>query len=335
MVMKRLLRLPGTLCPGEVLTGDAILDAYLKELDSRLLGSKYVRRLTLAEIKDHLQEKKAFLLAQGADEMSASEEAVINIGSTEEHSRLQRGNLRTKFIRCALASGIPFGLFMGLFSHITVTGENALGSLLIGLFDGVFFGLAMGLFLTFIWPERWLGGKKESIPPGEIEFKVVYPKWLRYLGLFWLIVLPLMAVTCLIGAIAALLHPGIQEQILFPWWAAFGLGALALVDTFLVGAGRRSFLVDADGFWIKGWAGKKRRISWNDVKVIGTIGEAHPWIPRWNYWRRVKFVDYASENGRKYRTLIYRDMVNADRFLQLLQEKTKETRQGTAATNTQ
>ena len=112
-----LLRFPGGTIAPQALTGDAVLDRYLVDLDAKLHGSAQLRLRTLAEIKDTLLERKEQALASGKSAPSAAESAVREIGEAEDFAAPQRAELR----KLALQRGLPFGLFMALFQYATLS----------------------------------------------------------------------------------------------------------------------------------------------------------------------------------------------------------------------
>ena len=65
MIFGKLTRFPSGNIPPEALSGNSTLDGFLSKLDKELLGSPKVRLQTLAEIKDHLLEKRDQFLAGG------------------------------------------------------------------------------------------------------------------------------------------------------------------------------------------------------------------------------------------------------------------------------
>ncbi|GAG35465.1 unnamed protein product, partial [marine sediment metagenome] len=115
MRMSWLLRLPSPSCPTEALCGDPVFDAYIRDLDARLLGSKKVRLLTLAEIKDHFLAQKAQLVAQGHGPHSAAEETVRSMGDPAAHAAHQRRHLLNRFFRVGFLSWLMYSTWCVLF----------------------------------------------------------------------------------------------------------------------------------------------------------------------------------------------------------------------------
>jgi len=325
MSFRQLLRLPGTSCPPEALTGDEILDAYITDLDSRLLGSKYVRLLTLAEIRDHLEEAKARGIAAGLDEKAAAEEAVRVAGHPEEHAAEQRASLRSRFLKIALPSGILFGIWMGVWASVAPPYLGLLGAIVEAVLEGAFFGLWMGVFMAFIWPRRWLGARSAAGRPDE-GFEVAYPRPMRRLSTAFFIVFVVLALVCLSAAVATLLKITVPGEIVPRWYYSFFLGAMAVLAAYVMAVTSPLFRVTADGFLFRRLLTAGRFVNWRDVTAVGTLGDVHPWIPSWNNWHAVKYLVYTHPGRRPRRILIYRDLVNADRFLQLVEENVLRNR---------
>ncbi|MBI4738209.1 hypothetical protein HY772_01380 [Candidatus Woesearchaeota archaeon] len=334
MMLSNIFRFPGLSCPTEALTGDTILDDYIKRLDKQLWGSAKIRIFTLAEVKNHLVEAKTGLMQSGITEHEASIKAVGSMGSIESYSNVQRKSLKVKLLKIGLQSGILFGVFMGLYQWIIEAHNNKVfinpltDGIVYGLFEGAFFGFFMGWFATLVWPERNL--PSHNIPDN--KFCVEYSKPMRFLSKLVIVVFCLMAVWCIAVSISEYpsrvpvkVMPAEDKQLssyLYqPWWLFIGLGLLSGLNIFLVRSGCRSFQINQDGFWINQWFARKQRILWPAIKSIGTLGETYGWIPSWNYWRKVKYINYVLSNGKTRRIYLYPDMLNADKFILLLQAK--------------
>lgn len=314
------LRLPGSSFPSEALTGDGVLDGYLRQLDGMLLGAKKVRLLTLAEIKDHLEERKASLLEAGRTENEALTEAVQQMGPLEEHARQQRRRLLRKFAIISLCFGVPFGLFQGW-----VTGWTDLLPwwlpVVRGVTLGVFAGPGIGWAVTFVWPEHRLPSRQDRTHEATAAFRVAFPRYERILGGFGAVILVLMAAAW-VGASVVL---ALRVELWWTWLTPLLWGLLAVHSLYYARLTMRSFEVGGDGFWIREWTGRRRKVLWHNVKSVGRLGDAHTWIPRWTYWRKVRYIDYATEGGRVRRVNVLHNMPNADRLVFLAEDKLKAT----------
>ena len=166
MSLRAILRFPGNKIPARALTGDDVLDTYMRKLDARLIGSAKIRLLTLAEIKDHLQERKAALLKTGDyEEREASRKAVENLESVDACSRIRNKRLFGRFSSIALFGVAGFVLSMMGFVfflikiHFGLSYECTACFLKHGIMlffpIGLLFGLFMG-WTAFLLPEQRL-----------------------------------------------------------------------------------------------------------------------------------------------------------------------------------
>lgn len=303
-----LLRFPGASCPPDALTGDRVLDSYLVELDSRLLGSAKVRLLSLAEIKDHLQERTAAVQAKASTPVDAATVAVNEMGPAKSHADTQRAALTRRFLTIALQAGTAFFVIDMLFEWLRVGAVHSVWSLSI---QGLFAGLLLGWWFTFVRPPRLL--PSASV---EDEFSVGYSSKMRVASYA---VACVFVATFVIGLGAAL---GIEAVNPFGWNQTMGI-VFALLSAFTlrnIRMGIRTYRVDREGFSIEG-VGSTERIPWSAIKSLRPLGEIKPWIPKWNHWSKVVALDYAKPDGHTGRINIFPDTANADRFISLVREK--------------
>lgn len=329
MGLRTILRFPGTAFPAQALIGDDVLDAYLKKLDSRLIGSAKIRLLTLAEIKDHLLEHKATLLKTGDyRDSEASRITVEKMESVDAYSSVRNKRLFNRFSSVALIVGTTFALSMLGVIFLTIKILHGLswdcftcilrhGSMVV-IPSGLLAGLCTG-WSIFIMPEQRLPTSNTQ----ESCFSVGPTKNERILSR---IILPLFCLIALAFFIQGLLS-------ISDGWAYICIAALYFANLLLFRPLTFSYDVDEGGISIVSIIGKRRRIPWKNLAGAGTLGEVHQWIPSWNRWRNVRFVDYISNKDRKKRLHIFPNMLNADRMFLLvrdmLEERGVESRSGT------
>jgi hypothetical protein len=324
-------RFPGSSCPKEALTGDAVLDAYLQDLDGKLLGASAVRVLTLVEIKDHLQERKDAAVEKGLADDAAAKKAVDEMGPASAHAGEQRAALLRRFRTHALTLGVMFGVTMGLFGVLGVAeaGGLALVShvlarpafLLRFTFNTLFFGLFMGWFLAFVWPQRRL-----PQPGVGAAFTVGYSAALLWLGRVMTVLFAASGVCLLAGALApgvflAAGHVQVAASVVgYGRISSLVLGLLSIWNAKNFYNWYALYEVGERGFEIRRW-GMAEAVPWSCMTSLRPLGEIKRWIPTWNYWRKVLALDYASPGGKARRVYIFPDTTNADRFALLVREK--------------
>ena len=317
-----LLRLPGRSCPPAALTGDDVLDEYIRELDSRLLGSKYVRLLTLAEIKDHLLEAKARGISQGLDERSAAEAAVSALGPADTYAGEQRSVLFARSWKVPLLVAIPFGIIMGAYYFMAQFPNPVSSAIMSALPCGL--GLAAGVF---VWPARWLGSSWLPGGASEPAFEVAHsrPVFAAHLAIW--ILSPAAALFAAAIGVTGILKPSSQARTLVPWWLLpIFLVWLAMVVYALLRE-PRSFQVRPLGFYATNWAGVETFVPWQSV-----VGIVRPRTIVWLSfaWAGTR-IEYLASNGRKRRIKVRQDMLNADRFLHLAEEYAQKNSSGNVA----
>jgi hypothetical protein len=303
-----LLRFPGSSCPKDALTGDGILDDYLVELDSHLLGSAKVRLLTLAEIKDHLQERKSEALAKTATETDAARIAVRDMGPARSCAEAQHAAIKRRFLRLAIPAGTVYLAVNLLFDALR---DGPAGGVWTALRQGLLFAVMFGWWASIVLPRRLL-----PTADAGAEFIVGCSTTMRRFS--YAIVLLLVAIS-VTGLGAAL---GVDTLDPFGWNQNEGivLAALSVLNIRNVSEGIWSCRVDPQGFWIERWMGKER-VLWTSVRSLRPLGETKSWIRRWSDWGKVQSLDYAKGDGSVGRFNVVPHAANAERFMLLLRSK--------------
>ncbi len=132
-------------------TGNSILDDFLRRLDRECLGSGAVRKVYLSEIRDHLLEALEHAQEDADSPDAAAAEVVSSFGTPEELGREQRRECRRRFVREGVSTGIVFAVLMTFFDTLSGDFVDAGVFPVIAFFAyyALFFGIAMGWFLTF------------------------------------------------------------------------------------------------------------------------------------------------------------------------------------------
>lgn len=322
MTISKLTRYPGKTVPIEIISVNPVLDDFLMDLDSHLLGAAKVRLQFLAEIKDHLLGRKDYFASKGSSEDAAMEDAVKAMGPVDELAKTQRNKLKKKFLSIFPFCGAFFGLFMGFFGYFGQYKELGLVfNIIQGLMQGVFFGLFMGWFMTFIWPERQLSLtlKEGSGSEVENEFVVQYGKWMRRLSYIITVLFVVGGGYFMIFGIAGFFNTSQNEYFSFPWWLCLLLGVLSIFDFFMVKLSSRRYKVNNNGIYVKDFLGKNKVFKWDNLKNVGLLGDRRSWLPF--YWKKVKYAEFENEKLKSRRLFIYPDMINADRLFVLINKK--------------
>jgi hypothetical protein len=305
----RLLRFPGTSFPPPAMTGDEVLDGFLRELDAQMIGGAKVRLLTLLEIKDHLLEARAAALEAAASPLDASRTAVARMGSARDLAAEQRTTLWKKFAAIAPISAAAFTAGVALIERLDTGSLPSIRGVVINFF---FFGVIFGGLMTFAHPSR-------SIPTGSRQvgevFSVAHARSVVVTNLVF------MALSL------AMIVSGIAVALGNEAWNLFGFSssatiALALMSVFNLRQGRLAvsrFEVDREGFWIRQWWGR-RRVAWSRVQSLRPLKESRRWLPRWNTWSKVDVVTYARDDGELSTAMIFPDTSHRDRFVTLLRQ---------------
>lgn len=143
-----LLRLPSPGFPETCLTGQPVLDAFLRRIDSGLVGAKAVRRDVLVEVADHLLASMDHSSDQPEAEDQAAQAAIERFGDPRKVGERQRR-----------ARGRIFLLTTLIFAGLTGPGNYVLMALL-----GEEAPLALALFITI--PTALLMGYGAAIAIG-------------------------------------------------------------------------------------------------------------------------------------------------------------------------
>lgn len=232
MNFHRLTRFPKHTFPGDLATGNAAIDQYLRDLDARLVGSQGVRKITLEETRDHLLESTDHMVAAGQPIEKAAEQAVVNFGDVEVHAKSQRQERYKLFVTMFFRFGLTFATLMFLMSLMSTASflgeEKAERSLLenlptmatIFVFHATFFGFFMSYWYTFAFTQAKPEPVKLSAT-GEV-LEVYSPKGSKYAAIFLLIVMGGISLSCLAG--------------LFGWGYMAPTGTALNVILFLLGA---------------------------------------------------------------------------------------------------
>ncbi len=280
--------------PKEILTGDSILDDYLKSLDVRLAGGKKVRKAFLLEIQDHLLEKKKNLLETLPTEENASKAAVEEMGPPEELARSQSSATWRTFWRHFLSSSSIYFFAMLFFSFIDEkSGTSALNC----FFQSLWFGICMAWLFAFVFPPH-------QIDVSNIQkdtYTVEYSKGLRFLSislsLFSLFIV-LNSLTNIFGNAAYVGIFKTKAEYIF-----FGTIYFLLIPVFFANSLR--IYVSPDGLAYQRLLWKKH-IPWKHIVQITPAFGSSSWIP--HYWKNVLHIRFQI-NEKKHGTIpIYPDM---------------------------
>lgn len=319
MSVRRLLRLPGASCPDEALTGDDVLDAYIRDLDARLLGSRHVRLLTLAEIKDHLMEAKAAAIASGLDERAAAGKAVNAMGSADDYAREQRATLAARFWKVALIWGAVVAIVTGLSQFLPALKPNPLRAFLIAAFEGVLAGLFTGVLMAFWLPQRWISIAQGVQNRRSAQFDVTYSRPVAVLMTISLAFTAAMSMAVVAVGTAGILDIFPDARVLVPWWLLVLFVVLIPAAAYEVSRLPRVFRVGPLGFRVNSWMGLERDVLWRNVAGV----EIRRWTPARLLSRTGKYLEYRTLSGRTRRIWLRPDMLNFDRFLQLVEENVR------------
>jgi hypothetical protein len=310
-----LLRKPGGTIDPDQLTGDPVLDEFLRDLDAALLGSRKVRALDVAESKDHLLETRDAHVGRGMDPEAASRAAVSDFGEAREHAETQRHLLRSRFWQTAMMTGPLFavGMFGFALLGIGATTGSVTSTLVISTIQGVLFGIAMGWFLALVHPPK-------ALPSGDADghrFVCAYTHRMRKATSIWMI---LFAVLVVMG-IGTALEVDALNPLEFSRPGAIVLGLLALSNIRIMRTGTQRLVVDAGGLEVRNLF-RRERISWSQLRELRLLGERASWIPRWSYWSRVHVLEYTDASGAARTVKIFPDAENSGRLIRVVRDKT-------------
>ena len=307
----QLLRRPGPGFPALVDSGIADVDAFLRDLDACLVGSARVRALHLAEVKDHVLQRRDHALDRGCTEDEATREALDMFGFAAEFGADQRAGLWRRFWYSAISAGVLFGLVLFCLELIGRPADAQRSWSALAL-QAVAYGAAMGWMIAFVWPPKVL-------PPAD-----------RTGGAFVVRRSLAWRVTSLLAAGGfGLLGLGCLVAIFVPSAPSyFGLSTVGLASLGMLSAlnvrnclmGAEAIAVDEHGLEIRmPWS--SRVVPWSRVCAVERLGDRHRWIPGWNYWSRVRVLQYTAADGTRREAKIYPDVPNADRLTVLARSK--------------
>ena len=335
MNIGQITRLPGTRIPRQILTGQPPLDNFLRELDQQLLGSARVRLLTLAEIRDHLVEKVDHLVESGMAEDEALQQAIRSSDSPAELAKPQRAALSNRFLKFGFFLGIGYGLTMGLFfgaigvaqygwSFGATTGAG------MTIFGGPAFGFFMGWWAAFIQPERELpSASSTGGADTAIMFRVGAGKWTTRLGNLIGVMFVLGAIFFLSRATAEFFHIPFPEirgfSMKIPWWAELFMGAVYLVNIYMLRLCSREYRVNQAGIRVHGFFQSSKFFPWANLKRVGLLRDIYWWVPF--DWKKVRYAEFENGNHKTARLLVFSAMHNADRLFLLMEQKTRSYHQ--------
>jgi hypothetical protein len=319
MILAKLTRFPGCKMPEQALTSHGTLNAYLAELDSKLLGSAAVRMQTLAEVRDHLEEKVRYFVDAGHNEHEAAALAVQAM-SVNDQVAAQRAALLKKFIRTGVPAGLASGVLMAaMWSSIPYVQDHLAIYWLLWLAAGAVFSLYFGWIMAFVMPDRRLpsGVIAELTATGGSTFVVAYGRTMRRMSYFLAVAFMLAVPGSVAIGLAKLLDLIPPDMFLFPWWLFFLLAPLCAFDVKMVALGGRRYEVRDDGLVVKEFLRKPKLYPFERLVRLGTLGEVRKWLPY--YWKRVRYAEFDLGKRKPTRLLIFNDMLNADRLFVMLQ----------------
>ncbi|RUO24369.1 hypothetical protein CWE09_10880 [Aliidiomarina minuta] len=201
MMMHKLTRFPSGKFPQQLLTGDPIIDAYLKSLDLELAGSKKVRADTLQEVSEHLLDHKAKLEKQGQHEDSAAHQAVSSFGEVAMHGREQRRELSRSFFKKFFIMGSGFATLMFFiqgFSNEGLVSEWRVWAVMFA-FNFLLFGALMSFWSTFMLAGDRSDSSWSSANKAETELKVYSGRSSKWAAIFLVIVMSALSGLFLAG----------------------------------------------------------------------------------------------------------------------------------------
>ena len=299
--------------PKGVATGNPPIDALLRSLDRKLVGTPAVRRLTLIEVRDHLLEASTRHEAAGATADHAGRKAANEFGNGDEIAAEQRQQRAALFRALAPRFGLMYASGMAAFHWLsgTVLAEGWLHLLVGFIAHFLTFGAFMGFFIAYMFAQA----TPEPTADGDgSTFEVQSPRSSKIAA----IAVGLVLLTIAGFALAGLIGTG-------PWNR--------------VGAGSNLFVILAALPSITMFRGTFARISVTHDELIyrGLLQSARiPWDrirrvtrPKKNFMRfctgvpyRVEWSDRETPGASpRFLTLVFNgEMVNADRLIAQLQE---------------
>ena len=322
-MIRTLLRLPSPKWENELATGIESVDAYLRRIDSGLVGAKSVRRLTLLEAKDFLLEAAEH--ASTEQQEQAIDAATKTFGDPDDLARHQRSERYRMFRRSALSFGLSFAVLMFIINYFggLMTEASWFGIIGMFVFHAVFFGTFMGLWMTFCFAQS-LPVSDQATEQAD-AFVVFYPRssivaaWLLIVGFS---IYSLMAILGFAGI--GLFGAGN---------VFFNLMLLALGLWLVITAAAclcfKIHVTESD-FVIQSWRGLTR-ISFNQVS---SFTQASEWYMVFALVMGRAFrLQWLDEKGREKSMIVglNGELKNADRFQALLDQALESRKQYTGA----
>lgn len=201
MKMHKLTRFPSGKFPQQQLTGDPIIDAYLKSLDLELAGNKKVRATALEEVSEHLLDHKAELENQGQDGDAAAQQAVSSFGEVAKHAREQRRGLYQSFFKKFFIMGFVFATLMFFIQGFNNQGLNSEWRIwaVLFVFNFMFFGTAMGYWSTFMLTSVRPDSSSSLPSEPDAELKVYSGRSSKWAAIFMVVVMLILSLLFLAG----------------------------------------------------------------------------------------------------------------------------------------
>jgi hypothetical protein len=316
MMLGKLTRFPGTRIPAEALSGHSLLNAYLTDLDSRLLGSARVRLQTLAEVRDHLEESARHHTESGLPEDRAMELAIQAMPGKAQ-AMAQRAELLRRFVRVAVPSGLLWGVSMAAFWSFMPGSSEILALVwMLWLSTGVLFGAFLGWYTAFIMPQRLLTttpGRQLAAAPSR-GISVSYSPAMQRLGACMSIFFALMAPAFLALGVIGMFNSAAIEVFFFPWWACLLLAPVLVFDFFMVRLAARRYEARDYVIVVRDFLA----LPLNRLTAVGNLSDVRRFLPY--YWKRVHYAEFKRDGGKAVRLLIYPTMLNAGRLFAMLQQ---------------
>ena len=326
MSFSSLLRQPGPDCPEEALTGDRVLDEYLRDLDARLLGSKWVRWVTLDTAREQLVLYKQRHEFDGHNSDEASRRAVEQAGDVSVRAARQHRLLWKRFAKAAMPWAIAGLTYLVVF---VLSFFDPSPVLRLGLCYGgwmFFYALMIGTRKAFICPSRVPQDIKSEGAAGP-EFTVELPDEIKSYVPPWLKTYVWITFVVMFSYSAYLV--GWPDSLADAKWLVI---AIAIPAAIIIACGllmRRAptdlgyhYVVGSKGFCIHSPDVFRPRqwVDWCDVMEVGIPEGAKP--PTRSYLANpVGAIKCRTRRGKLIAVVVFANMANGERFLRLAEEK--------------
>ncbi len=315
---KNILRFPGLSIHPIALTNIGSIDDYLKELDSRLFGSKNVRAPKVLEIKSHLMEMKNAYKKEGYSEIEAAKKAVMDIGYPDEFSSDANGNLHLSFLKTFLSAGALFSVLRWFLDQLN-NPPNIDFTIFYIVMNFIYFGIPVGLLLTYYLQFQNL----EEFQKKDFPFRVGHTLLVR--GFFFLVGIPFLALFLQICQKDLL--PILMGEIEF---TNYKLPIYLMMFAYMVKVttfdSMQSIIVDKNEFIITKFFRKTHTIKWKNVYQVKRLKTHLDFLPNLknNFLRRK--IRYKTETGEIQTIKINRriDSPNILRFIAITEKAVME-----------